>query len=145
MRKKSRAIQMIRKAEQKQQCVRTCKAINNPQGNPRGLDKIIINNNGIEITIQDPKLIESNLIEYNIKHFAQARHTPCASGNLAIVLENNGLSKATTEALKGEVEEKYDENVKRIVLHLKQVRKTQSGHLQIEKMIQGFKNGEKRH
>jgi hypothetical protein len=137
--KRETAIVRIRKSEMKKRATQVCKNVNKPRGQSGGISKVIIDTPGGEELIDDPVEMEKYLIDRNITHFSQAKNTPCASGNLATVLGNDGLSDTVQQALKGEVDNNTPHEIKTILHELKQVRSPLSSNLPFAAMITGFK------
>jgi hypothetical protein len=78
------------------------------------------------------------LREKNVKHFSQAKNTPCAKGELAKLLNENGLSKVMKNALKNIIPTNIEQRSNEILLELKQTRPQINDYLPINAMVSGF-------
>jgi hypothetical protein len=136
---KAKKVYQIQKAETKLWCQRICKYINKPRGEAGGLTHLIIQTTKGEEIIDDNDEMEKTLINRNIKHFSQAKQTPCATGELKQLLGENGISEVSEKALKGiKMKENMTEISKDILQQLKQVRAELSDSIPLADMINGF-------
>lgn len=137
--KKSKAVHKIQKSEFKLRCQKICKSITKPRGETGGLTHLLIETDTGEKIIDNNAEIENELINRNIKHFAQAHNTPCASGEMNQILGNDGITEITNKALKGLVNNyNIKQQSKDILIELKQVRGTLPDVIPLKDIISGF-------
>jgi hypothetical protein len=115
-----------------------CKQITHPRSSEGGITHILVTTPTVDTRIDNKKEVETTLHRRNIKHFSQAANTPCASGMLSELLEQNGVSKFTNDALEGKMMTYQDEMTQTIFEALKQKRQTMSDHMPFEDMVMGF-------
>jgi hypothetical protein len=120
--KKAEVVRKIRKTEMETRCWSICKNITKPKSEIGGFSHLIIQNEEGEKRIDDPILIQQSLRNKNITHFAQARNTPCANGELSRLLGETGISETTANALNNKVNENITPPTKEILAEIKQVR-----------------------
>jgi hypothetical protein len=86
--------------------------------------------------------MEKHLYERNRTHFAQAQHTPFATGPLATLFEHDGISATTSAVLAGSLDTAshpdFDPPIPMILAELKQKRPTLTHHIELDPMIKGL-------
>jgi hypothetical protein len=140
---KAKILAKIRKAEHRKRCYNTIKEFNKPQGEAGGLSHILLKQGDQTVRIQNKDEMENLLFERNRQHFAQAHCTPCASGTLAPILGNDGLTIHTKLILKGTSLDPVHlktlpPTATEILAELKQKRPSQRSWISTEEMIEGF-------
>jgi hypothetical protein len=138
-RKSARIVKRIRKAETRRRCLQIQKSITKPQSASGGLSHILIQNHNELQRIDDKETMHAVLHNRNIGHFSQAQHTPCVIGPVATLLEQNGVTDVSTDIL----ERQHDTtnlptNIAELCTQLQRKRQTQSAHMPLASMIEGF-------
>jgi hypothetical protein len=136
--KKTQIINNIQNTERKMRCLKTCKSINNPKSEPGGLTHILIEKDSQIRRIDDRKEMEDALHGQNDTHFAQAKNTPCASGTVASLLTENGISQTTKDILANKKVSNIPKDIEEMFEQLKIKREPLLDYLPIPAMIDGF-------
>ncbi len=141
--KRAAILQTIQKVEQKKRCFRIIKSYNKPIGETGGLSHILIEQNNDTVRIHQKDELEHHLFERNRVHFAQAHCTPCATGELAELLGYSGISPFSKKILDGDtlqnhLNQPFPQTTEALLAELKQKRTTQSPHIPLAHMIEGF-------
>jgi hypothetical protein len=136
--KKAKIVRRIYKSEARTRCYSTCQNINNPRSNEGGLTNVITQTKEGEVRIENKEEVENVLHSRNVVHFAQAKNTPCASGEIARVLEENGVNTAASDILNNKIVENISEQTREMFNELKQKRNEMSNYLPFVDMVNGF-------
>jgi hypothetical protein len=136
--KKAKIVQSILRAERKTRCYSTCQNINNPRSANGGLTHVLTPDGNSMIRINSRNEVEQVLHKKNQLHFAQAKHTPCANGEIADMLTTDGVSKTTQQILNNQEIINVPKEMSELFAELKKKRGTLSDHIPFNDMINGF-------
>jgi hypothetical protein len=79
------------------------------------------------------------LHKQNINHFAQAKNTPCVDGILAQLLEHSGVTSTSNDIINRQYDTTHlPTNITEICNQLQRKRHTQSPHMPMSAMMDGF-------
>jgi hypothetical protein len=135
----AKIIRRIWRAEQRRQSLRIQKAVTKPQSGTGGLTHILITDDATTTRVDNKHTMHTILHNQNINHFAQAKNTPCVEGILAQMLGHSGVTSTCNEI----VNRQYDTtqlptNIAEICNQLQRKRHTQSPHMPMSAMMDGF-------
>jgi hypothetical protein len=134
----AKIIRKIQKAERKTRCHRTCKNINKPRTASGGLTHVLITESENIRRIDSRSEVEGVLHKKIIDHFAQAKNTPFAKGEIATLLNTDGVSDTTTKILEGVKIRNVPDEMAALFTELKRKREPLTDQIPFQAMVDGF-------
>ena len=131
-------ISSIIRAERKRQSFRIQKMVTKPQSEAGGLSHILITDDTTVRRIENKTEMHDLLYERNITHFSQAQNTPCVKGELANILEHDGVTKTSRDILDRKTNNRIPDHLQEICNELGRTRLPQSKHMPFKAMISGL-------
>jgi hypothetical protein len=137
---KAKAVETIKKAEQRARCFRKFQAFTKPPRSSGGIAFTLQPTHEGDFTrIQQPEELATALFHRNRIHFAQADGTPFTRAPLSTALSFSGVTKAGEQILNGTgMPENTPPSAAAILAELKRVRTPLPHHITLSAMIQGF-------
>ena len=87
--------------EEKKESYQKIKYIRGQMAHRSGLKHVIVTENGMELTVDNPEDLDNTIINRNKKHFNQANNTPFATKPITETIGREGNNDETTQVLKG--------------------------------------------
>jgi hypothetical protein len=138
--KVANAIKCIQRAERKKYTYAKLRKALNPTKQTGGLNYVIKLNPTTNTTkkIFTTDELESELLERNRTHFAQASVTPCAQKDMMEILGTDGITNTTREILRGNIPINVTPTMRLVMEEMKAKRPPLPSYMPIKDMIMGF-------
>jgi hypothetical protein len=105
------------------------------------IQKAITKTDDTKVTrVENKTKMHTLLHKRNITHFKQAKNTPCVNGELADILEHDGVTETSRAILDRVPSDKIPDSLKDICQELERTRLPQSKHMPFKDMTNGLKN-----
>ena len=134
--------------EEKKESYQKIKYIRGQMAHRSGLKHVIVNENGTELTVDNPEDLDNTIINRNKKHFNQANNTPFATKPITETIGREGNNEETTQILKGNRNMdnfQTTEAAREILQYLTQQQGTNfQQEITMKNVVQGFKKWNER-